>query len=162
MRHCREGTAHESPLPRAIVAVHTALPRGAAHESPPCLARHGRSCKSHESRTHCPCFISAKVQPMTHRLVRNNVLGWWPTPPCHANPYNSDSCCVPTRLPLYHHQLTAPHKMLGIWTPSRGYTRAARTSGTKPLDPIPLHPPASGEPWAPTNHILHCKPQATV
>ena len=64
--------------------------------------------------------------------------------------------------PLDHHELPAPHKMRRIWTPSRGYTRAARTSGTKPLDPIPLHPPASGEPWAPTNHILHCKPQATV
>ena len=78
---------------------------------PPWLARHGRSCKSHESGTHCPCFTSAKVQPMTHRFVRNNLLGWWPTPPCLANTFNSGSCSVPSRLPLYHHQLTAPHKM---------------------------------------------------
>ena len=162
MRHCREGSVHESPLPRATVAIHTALPRGAAHESPPWLARHGRSCKSHESRTHYLCATSAKVRPMTHRLVRKTFLGWRPAPPCHANPFNTGSCCVGTRLPLYHQKLPAPHKMRRIWTPSRGYTRAARTSGTKPLDPIPLHPPASGEPWAPTNHILHCKPQATV
>ena len=152
MKHCREGTAHESPLPRATVAVHRALPRGAAHESPPWLARHGRSCKSHESRTHCLCATSAKVRPMTHRLVRNNVLGWRLAPPCHANPFNSGSCCVAKRFPLYHHKLPAPHKMRGICTPSRGYTRALRTSGANRLDRIPLHPPASREPWAPTIH----------
>ena len=104
MRHCREGSAHESPLPRATVAVHRALPRGAAHESPPWLARNGRSCKSHESRTHYLCATSAKVRPMTHRLVRNNVLGWRLAPPCHANPLNSGSCCVAKRFPLYHRE----------------------------------------------------------
>ena len=106
---------------------------------PPWLARHGRSCKSHESGTHCPCFTSAKVQPMTHRFVRNNLLGWWPTPPCHTNPFNSELCCVSSRLPLYHHQLTAPYKMRGNWTPPRGYARNHLTRFHSILQPRRSH-----------------------